>query len=74
LLSNPIYIGQIAHKGQLYPGQHAALICEETWTAVRDQLAANAGDHRRRAKAAEPSLACWSMLTANGSRHPRPSR
>ena len=22
LLSNPIYIGQIAHKGQLYPAQH----------------------------------------------------
>jgi len=26
LLSNPIYTGQIAHKGQLYPGQHPALI------------------------------------------------
>jgi DNA invertase Pin-like site-specific DNA recombinase len=26
LLSNPIYIGQIAHKGQRYPGQHPALI------------------------------------------------
>ena len=36
LLSNPIYIGEIAHKGQLYPGQHPALIDAETWTAVRD--------------------------------------
>src|SRR5271169_6733872 len=35
LLSNPIYIGQIAHKGQLYPGLHPALIDGETWTAVR---------------------------------------
>ena len=26
LLSNPIYTGRIAHKGQLYPGQHPALI------------------------------------------------
>src|SRR6266849_2613537 len=32
LLSNPIYTGRIAHKGQLYPGQHAALIDTETWT------------------------------------------
>ena len=26
LLSNPIYAGQIAHKGQLFPGQHLSLI------------------------------------------------
>src|SRR5262245_2047375 len=35
LLSNPIYIGQIAHKGQLYAGQHPRLIDDETWIAVR---------------------------------------
>src|SRR5215831_6343038 len=56
VLSNPIYTGRIAHKGQLYPGQHPALIDEETWAAVRDQLAASADVHRRRPKAAEPSL------------------
>src|SRR5438445_12884951 len=49
LLTNPTYIGQIAHKGQLYPGQHPALIDTETWTAVRDQIATNATNHRRRA-------------------------
>src|SRR5262252_4578111 len=38
LLANPIYIGQIAHKGQFYSSQHPALIDAETWTAVRDQL------------------------------------
>jgi DNA invertase Pin-like site-specific DNA recombinase len=37
LLSNPIYTGRIAHKGQLYPGQHPALIDHETWTAVRSE-------------------------------------
>ncbi|HJY47930.1 MAG TPA: recombinase family protein [Stellaceae bacterium] len=37
LLSNPIYTGRIAHKGQLYPGQHPALIEHETWTAVRSE-------------------------------------
>src|SRR5438270_547158 len=52
LLSNPIYTGQIAHKNELYAGQHPALITNETWTAVRDRLAANAGDHRRKAKGA----------------------
>ncbi len=68
LLSNPIYIGQIAHKDQLYPGQHRALIDDETWTVVRGQLAANAGDHRRRAKAAEASLLAGLLVDAHGER------
>src|SRR5439155_626449 len=38
LLSNPIYIGEIAHKGQLYPGQHPGLIDAYTWAAVRDLI------------------------------------
>src|SRR5467141_3170312 len=52
LLSNPIYTGHIAHKGELHPGQQAALIDDESWSTVRDQLAANTSNHRRRAKAA----------------------
>ncbi len=68
LLANPIYTGQIAHKGELYPGQHPALIDNETWTAVRNQLAANTSDHRRRAKAAEPSLLAGLLVDARGER------
>src|SRR5258707_8077142 len=66
LLSNPIYIGEIAHKGQLYPGQHPALIDAETWTAVRDQLVTNASDHRRKADAAEPSLLAGVLVDSQG--------
>jgi len=68
LLSNPIYAGQITHKGQLFPGQQPALIDDETWTAVRDQLAANAGDHRYKAKSAEPSLLAGLLVDARGER------
>src|SRR5580704_1028778 len=68
LLSNLIYIGEIAHKGQLYPGQHPALIDAETWTAVRDQLVTNASDHRRKADAAEPSLLAGLLTDARGER------
>src|SRR5207237_4362626 len=68
LLSNPIYIGEIAHKGQLYPGQHPALIDAETWTAVRDQLVTNATNHRRKADAAEPSLLAGLLTDAPGER------
>src|SRR5207247_3594316 len=68
LLSNPMYIGEIAHKGQLYPGQHPALIDADTWAAVRDQLAANARDHRRKAHATEPSLLAGVLVDARGER------
>jgi hypothetical protein len=68
LLANPIYTGQIAHKGELYPGLHPALIDNETWTAVRNQLAANTSDHRRKAQAAEPSLLAGLLVDARGER------
>src|SRR3954451_14287511 len=68
LLSNPIYTGQIAHKGKLHPGQQAAVIDDESWSAVRDQLAANTSNHRRRSKAAEPSLLAGLLVDARGER------
>jgi DNA invertase Pin-like site-specific DNA recombinase len=68
LLSNPIYTARIAHKDQLYPGQHPALIDTETLTAARDRLATNATNHRRRADAAEPSLLVGVLVDARGER------
>ena len=68
LLSNPIYTGQITHKGQLYPGQHPALIDAETWTAVQDQLAAKARRHVSKVDAAEPSLLAGMLSDAQGNR------
>jgi len=68
LLANPIYLGQIAHKGQLYPGRHPALIDAETWTAVRDQLAAKARGHRSQVGAAEPSLLAGILTDGHGNR------
>jgi site-specific DNA recombinase len=68
LLANPIYTGQIAQKGELYPGQQPALIDNETWTAVRNQLAAKTSHHRHRAKAAEPSLLAGLLVDDRGER------
>jgi DNA invertase Pin-like site-specific DNA recombinase len=68
VLSNPIYTGQIAHKDQLYPGQHPALIDAESWAAVRHRLAAHASGHRRKVKAAEPSLLAGLLVDARGQR------
>jgi hypothetical protein len=67
-LSNPIYIGRIAHKGQLHPGQHQALIEPEIWAAVQAQLTSNTAGHRRRAGALEPSLLAGLLVDSAGER------
>src|ERR1700732_333326 len=48
LLSNPVYIGEIAHKGARYPGQHEAILDRETWDSVQDQLRDAAPEQRGR--------------------------
>ncbi len=35
ILHNPLYIGQIQHKGVIHEGQHEAIIDLETWEATR---------------------------------------
>src|SRR5207245_5471851 len=38
LLSNPIYVGEIAHKGARYPGQHEGILDRAAWDQVQEQL------------------------------------
>ncbi|MCJ2012003.1 recombinase family protein [Methylobacterium sp. J-076] len=47
LLGNPLYVGQLRHKGQVHDGQHPAIVDGATWRAVQDQLAANHHQHHR---------------------------
>ena len=35
ILQNPIYIGKIKHKDQIYEGRHPAIIDMDTWNKVR---------------------------------------
>jgi site-specific DNA recombinase len=40
ILSNPIYVGRLRHKGQIYDGLHAAIVDQQTWDRVQHRLAA----------------------------------
>ena len=42
ILSNPVYIGRLAHKGLDYAGQHAAIVDQETWEQTQDLLTSHA--------------------------------
>jgi site-specific DNA recombinase len=68
LLSNPLYIGEIAHKGTRYPGQHPAIIDADTWQAVQAQLNENTRGNRTRANAKEPSLLSGLLSDEKGNR------
>jgi site-specific DNA recombinase len=50
ILSNPIYVGRLRHKGQIHDGLHSAIIDLETWDRVQRRLAeqtqTRAGPHR----------------------------
>jgi len=48
LLSNPIYIGRLSHKGSSYPGLHQPIIDQQTWDAVQAHLDKNAQGSRAR--------------------------
>jgi DNA invertase Pin-like site-specific DNA recombinase len=41
LLGNPLYVGEVVHRGATHPGQHDAIIDRSTWEAVQSQLKAN---------------------------------
>ena len=66
ILSNPIYIGRIPHKGRSYEGEHEPIIDAETWDKVQAQLAMNAGRKRGRASSTHPSLLAGLLFTAEG--------
>jgi DNA invertase Pin-like site-specific DNA recombinase len=40
ILSNPIYVGRLRHKGQVHDGLHTAIVDQETWDRVQRQLGA----------------------------------
>jgi site-specific DNA recombinase len=48
LLSNPIYIGRLSHKGSSYPGLHQPIIDQRTWETVQTRLDKNAQGSRTR--------------------------
>jgi DNA invertase Pin-like site-specific DNA recombinase len=68
LLSNSIYIGEIAHKGARHQGQHKAIIDRETWDAVQAKLTSNARVRHVRSNAKDPSLLAGLLFDTRGRR------
>jgi site-specific DNA recombinase len=56
LLNNPVYTGRVTHKGQVYDGEHEAIVDRGTWDKVHAILAENAHRRASRTRAATPAL------------------
>jgi site-specific DNA recombinase len=68
LLSNPVYVGEIRHKQQRYPGQHPAIIDRETFEAVALKLKARVGRTRENGSATAPSPLASKLTDETGDR------
>jgi hypothetical protein len=66
LLANPIYQGNIAHKQDVYPGDHDAIVTDDIWQAVQDKLKANTAGSSRRLKGQQPSLLTGILIDSEG--------
>jgi site-specific DNA recombinase len=56
LLQNPVYIGKVRHRSELFDGEHEALVDPETWNEVQQLLASNRRERLHGERARSPSL------------------
>ncbi len=68
LLSSPIYIGKLPHKGQVYDGNHPPVIDIAQWEAVQSGIAGNRVDRRYGRNTKSPSPLTGLLYDANGVR------
>jgi site-specific DNA recombinase len=66
LLSNPIYIGRIRHREQVFDGLHDAILKKDLWDEVQSRLKANAVIRSSRSNARSASLLAGKVFDANG--------
>jgi DNA invertase Pin-like site-specific DNA recombinase len=68
LLSNPLYVGEVRHSGQNYPGEHQPIIGRNLWDRTQRTLAKNAHNYQTGKDAEDPSLLAGLLRDASGTR------
>ncbi len=70
MLHNRMYLGEIVHKGQSFPGQHQAIITQAQWDAVQALIATDGIERRRETndRQREPVLLRGLLFTPDGER------
>ncbi len=70
MLHNRMYLGEIVHKGQNFPGLHQPIITQAQWDAVHAVIATDGLERRRETydRQAEPVLLRGLLFTSDGER------
>jgi Recombinase len=69
IVSNPIYVGRVAHKGQVHEGQHPPVVPEELWDQVQHALRAHLGAVRsKRTHQASKAMLAGKLFDDRGNR------
>ena len=68
ILQNRLYIGEVAHKGQIYPGQHDAIVDQQIFDNAQALLAQRRIDKHEGAGCADPSLLAGLLWDEHGRR------
>jgi DNA invertase Pin-like site-specific DNA recombinase len=68
ILQNRIYLGEIEHRGQVYPGEHEGIVPRELWERVQARLRANNHAQQNGLRAAMPSLLAGLLYDERGNR------
>ncbi|HZR31154.1 MAG TPA: recombinase family protein [Terriglobales bacterium] len=68
LLQNQIYLGEITHGEQTYPGEHEAIVSREVWDKVQTQLRTNHYPRRNRPNLKSSNLLTGLLQDAAGNR------
>lgn len=68
ILKNPLYIGKISYKGDLFEGQHAGIVEPELWKQVHTRLRKNQHKKRTRTESQDPSLLAGLIQDDAGNR------
>jgi hypothetical protein len=66
LLQNRVYRGEVAHRGNVYPGEHEAIVDAGLWEAVQQGLAESRADRRLGGNASHPSLLAGMVTDPTG--------
>jgi site-specific DNA recombinase len=56
LLNNPLYIGEVSHKGTRYPGEHEAIVDRALWDRVQAFLETNAHVRGNKTRHESPAM------------------
>jgi site-specific DNA recombinase len=66
LLNNRIYVGEVVHKGNVYSGEHQAVVSREMWDRVRRILQESPRARANKNRAQSPALLRGLIFGADG--------